>query len=106
MTTRNQLRAMLGKEIAKQYTTLFSSVFYTECLTTTVTKTVKTRKVVHRSRTVMNKGTSWKSEPIKKAVYHIMINKKVNEKKFSLYDETIKVNIKHLDKMIEYYTNP
>lgn len=35
-----------------------------------------------------------------------MINKKVNEKKFSLYDETIKVNVKHLDKMIEYYTNP
>jgi hypothetical protein len=97
---------MLGKEIAKQYTTLFSSVFYTECLTTTVTKTVKTKKAMHRSRTITSKGVSLKKGPVKKAVYHIMINKKVNEKKFSLYDETIKVNIEHLDKMIEYYTNP
>jgi len=97
---------MLGKEISKQYTTLFSSVFYTECLTATVPKTVKTKKEMHRSKTIVHSGTSWNSEPVKKAVYHIMINKKVNEKKFSLYDETIKVNVKHLDKMIEYYTNP
>jgi len=96
MTTRNVQRKIMGEWMLKYFKTLFSEVVYTKVISAKVEKTVTKRTVTRKI--VSHKG------PVEKMTFHVMINKKINDRKFSIFDQSIKAS--SLERVVKFYTNP